>query len=624
MSKIDLHVHSKYSEEVSEQFLRKIGAAESFTEPEYIYRTAKERGMDFVTVTDHNRIDGALLLKEKHPRDVITGMEATAYFPEDGCKIHVLVYGLDEKEYAEIQRLRLNIYDLRDYLKMKNLAHSIAHATYSGSDKLNLEKLEKLILLFDVFEGINGGRSRMDNRLWMQVLRNLTPSHIEDLYRKYRIEPFSATPWVKGFTGGSDDHAGLFIANTFTESAAQTPAELLENLKNKGTAANGKHNDFQSFTFTILKLAYDIAKGKNGKRSITLINQVTEMVFEKKSLRFRDKLKVRLLRYLNRHKKDTTLRHLLELIEKFNSDRSLPVSRKLDLVYGTMGSISDDYLKQLSTSVTRHLEKGNIARLLKDVSASVTGLLLMAPFFGTLRHLCRGRSIIKDLAERFADILPAEKKKTLWFTDTVDQNNPAGASLSPIAEAAHANENLRIAVPLMPDEAKSVKLPYCVMQLPAAFTLVSDTAGIGALKVPSLLASLKMIYEYDPDEIYVSTFGTAGLLGILAARLLNVPCTAVFNEEYYAQIKGQIEAESINTLFDGYTKWFYSACDTITVPSAGQIALLEKKGLDPQRITVADMKALSLTLMNGITEFRNYVDEQEDNNDDYIGGNACA
>jgi predicted metal-dependent phosphoesterase TrpH len=63
MARVDLHVHSCFSEHPSEWFLKRIGARESYTPIEDVYRQAKSRGMSFVTLTDHNTIDGALQLK---------------------------------------------------------------------------------------------------------------------------------------------------------------------------------------------------------------------------------------------------------------------------------------------------------------------------------------------------------------------------------------------------------------------------------------------------------------------------------------------------------------------------------------------------------------------------------
>ena len=210
MIRADLHAHSKYSEHPSEWFLQRLGAQESYVEPEFIYKTAKSRGMDLVTITDHNRIEGSIILQHLHPDDTFTGVESTVYFPEDDCKVHILVYGLTERQFDDIQKIRTDIYEMRDFLRQENLAHAVAHATYAVNGKISIEHLEKLILLFDVFEGINGGREDIHNTVWLKTLSSLTPEHIARLYERYRIEPFSDTPWIKGFTGGGDDHAGLF------------------------------------------------------------------------------------------------------------------------------------------------------------------------------------------------------------------------------------------------------------------------------------------------------------------------------------------------------------------------------------------------------------------------------
>ena len=61
--KADLHLHSKYSDRPSEWFLRRIGAPECFSEPEDLYRHCRAHGMDFVTITDHNRVNDALTLE---------------------------------------------------------------------------------------------------------------------------------------------------------------------------------------------------------------------------------------------------------------------------------------------------------------------------------------------------------------------------------------------------------------------------------------------------------------------------------------------------------------------------------------------------------------------------------
>ncbi len=128
VSKADIHIHSKYSDRPSEWFLRRIGAPESYVESVELYQRVKERGMDFVTISDHNSIDGALQIA--HLSNAFISAEVTTYFPEDQCKVHCLVLGISEGLFREIQARRSNIYDLQEYLREQNIIHSIAHPLY--------------------------------------------------------------------------------------------------------------------------------------------------------------------------------------------------------------------------------------------------------------------------------------------------------------------------------------------------------------------------------------------------------------------------------------------------------------------------------------------------------------
>jgi hypothetical protein len=80
-------------------------------------------------------------------------------------------------------------------VREQGLAHSVAHATYSINNRLTFEQIEKLLLLFDSFEAINGSRSRYANEVFQRALNSLTPERMENLKLKYGFEPFSDTPW---------------------------------------------------------------------------------------------------------------------------------------------------------------------------------------------------------------------------------------------------------------------------------------------------------------------------------------------------------------------------------------------------------------------------------------------
>ncbi len=213
-SKADLHIHSKYSNRPSEWFLRKIGAPESFVEPKALYENCRRRGMDFVTISDHNTINGALEIADQ-PNTFIS-CEVTTYFPEDGCKIHFLVYGITEHWFHEIDALRPNIYELREYVLDNRIIHSVAHPLFRINDRLTIDHFEKLLLLFNRFEGINGSRCHRACALANAVMEQLTPEMITAMADRHGIEWHGDTPWKKTFTAGSDDHSGLYAANAFT------------------------------------------------------------------------------------------------------------------------------------------------------------------------------------------------------------------------------------------------------------------------------------------------------------------------------------------------------------------------------------------------------------------------
>ena len=116
--RIDLHCHSEASNKAAEVLLNAISCPECYSDPLDVHAQAKRRGMDFVTITDHDTIDGVTLLRERRA-DVLVGEEVTCWFPEDGCKLHLLVYGIDASQHAELQRRAESVYDVAEYIESR-------------------------------------------------------------------------------------------------------------------------------------------------------------------------------------------------------------------------------------------------------------------------------------------------------------------------------------------------------------------------------------------------------------------------------------------------------------------------------------------------------------------------
>ncbi len=101
--KLDSHVHTRHSGQTSIYSLSLV-MRESYNTPAGVHRLARLRGMDLVTITDHDQVDGALSLA--HDEDVIVGCEVTAAFPDAGVRVHLNVLALSERQYREM------LYDL--------------------------------------------------------------------------------------------------------------------------------------------------------------------------------------------------------------------------------------------------------------------------------------------------------------------------------------------------------------------------------------------------------------------------------------------------------------------------------------------------------------------------------
>ncbi len=578
MAKADLHVHSKYSERPSEWFLQRLGAAESYIDPEVVYSMAKQRGMDFVTITDHNRIEGSVLLKEKYD-DVFTGVEVTTYFPEDMCKIHILVYGLSEDEFNIIQNIRTNIYDLRDFIQERQLAYSVAHATYSVNGKISVSHLEKLILLFDVFESINGGRNRLNNERWTRILSSLTPGDIDRLRKKHDITPISDDPWIKAFTGGSDDHAGLFTGKTFTVARASTPEEFLYNIRTKKINASGRHNDYQGLAFTVYKIAYQFSRQKSRDIPKSFIQNINELIFNDKPSSFRERFTMRRLRSRKDFRENPIKLHMLELVESLRENGFTDIEEKLGLVYDKITDVSDEFFRIVFRSFEKNVKRGNLEGIIKSVSSSLPGIFLSLPFFTTLSHMYQGRELMAQLEKQYLPDLDDNKKKILWFTDTLGDLNGVAATINETGWVAyHRNRDIRL-VTSVPENVP-VEMPPGTINLESLYSFPLPYYESLTMRIPSVLKAIKDLSEYEPDEIYISTPGPIGLLGLLVARLLQVKCTGVYHTDFTMQVSRLVDDSGISSMVEAFTKWFYTSMDTIAVPTIEYMDLLESRGFD--------------------------------------------
>ena len=128
-SRADMHVHSTASELSKLGIQRSLRLPECATPPEEVYELAKRRGMDFVTITDHDTIAGAQTLADLP--DTFISEELTASFKGEPQAVHVLCYGITPDDHDWLQAHNDDVNGCAEYLHSHGITAALAHPFYA-------------------------------------------------------------------------------------------------------------------------------------------------------------------------------------------------------------------------------------------------------------------------------------------------------------------------------------------------------------------------------------------------------------------------------------------------------------------------------------------------------------
>jgi predicted metal-dependent phosphoesterase TrpH len=226
--KADLHVHSYHSGYNHDlPFLR---SRDCFTPPEVVYRTAKARGMDLVTITDHDSIDGCLELLDRHPDlpDFIIGEEISCWLPgatgAAPIEVHLGAYGMTERAHREIQPLRGNAWEVIAYLREARIFFALNHLFHFYRGQIPMPEYLALLEVVPALETRNGAMLPAHNVLVEQILAG-------------RV---AAGGTRHAITAGSDAHTPRRIGRTWTEAPGVSREEFLANLAAGRASVHGQ------------------------------------------------------------------------------------------------------------------------------------------------------------------------------------------------------------------------------------------------------------------------------------------------------------------------------------------------------------------------------------------------
>jgi glycosyltransferase involved in cell wall biosynthesis len=602
MSLCDLHIHSRFSARSEEWLFRRFDFPDSYTDPRKLYRLLRKRGMDYVTITDHDTIDGNLEIAGLD--HTFISEEVTTHFPQDLCKLHLLVWGISEAQHAEIASLRENIYDLQSYLQKEAISHSVAHPLYSINGKLEASHLERLILLFKHFEGINGLRDALLSVLARELLGGLTPEKIEELANRHNLQPTHPEPWKKILTGGSDDHGGKFVASAYTETPrARTATEFLQHVqrgdcKPRGEGgtplalSHGFYNTVSCFIqdrfterlgpsallletmfsrfmegrdpteFTLREKAHFIAQGVMSGKIFELAKPANVSLWKGLSKHFaRPKVKAQLAREMAGVKEPERRTFLMANL----------VCEQLAFRF------FEKFVQQIRT--------GNVIESMQALSGIAPIVVLLSPYIYGFHSQAPSRKWLREIFLQMTGTIPTalQNRKRAWFTDTLEDVNGVANTIRKMTAAGIAAGEKLIVVTSRRDLTVD-DIPIKNFRPIGEFEL--PEYELQRLSFPPIMQILDYVQREQFTEIIISTPGPMGLTALLAAKMLNLQTSGIYHTDIPEYVRILTDDRFLESLAWSYMHWLYGQVDTVFVNSEQYRKCWIDRGFAPEKLKI--------------------------------------
>ncbi len=536
LSRADLHCHSTASQESRLGVQRALGLPECATPPEEVYSLAKRRGMDFVTITDHDTIDGVARIADRP--DVFVSEELTARFRGEPQAVHVLCYGITRDDHDWLQAHAGDVEVVAAYLRENEIACALAHPFYAVAAPLQARHRRRLARLFDVWEVRNGARAPELNQ----------PAAV-----------YVDTHGGIG-VGGSDDHAGVDIGRTWTQTpAATTPGEFLGWIRAGCASAHGEQGSAAKWAHAAMALAVR-ALGCSGDAPAPDPAAVLRMV--ERVMTEGDARSGPMGSDLCPEDARALLHAWLDAVDLRIGERDLLALLQSD-------GFSHAGLERRARRRHERRLRDAVERLaLDDLFGACCAAIPYAP---AAAFLAREKG-------RIGPPRDGEPTRVALVADGIGSMHGVTHTLEEIRERG------------VPGYEVEVVGTDCAVdrRLSAAAELdVPCYAGL-RIGVPSLPAVVEALAEGRYDLVHVCAPGPAGVAAVAVAKLLGLPLAGSYHTELsaYAAIRAAgadgiagLHPTEVAQVVEGALSAFYGACDIVLSPSAASDARLAELGV---------------------------------------------
>jgi len=546
----DLHCHSTASQLSKLGVQRALGLPECATPPQEVLELALARGMDFVTITDHDTIAGVLEIA--HDPRVFTSVELTCWFREEPQAVHVLIYGIDPDRFADLQAISNCVESVAEYLHEHEIACALAHPFYAVEAPLTPRHRRRLAQLFPVWEVRNGSRAKELN----------LPAFVY-------VETHGGTG-----IGGSDDHAGVDIGRTWTETPrAGTPAEFLAHLRAGRAKAGGDQGSAAKWAHAAMALAVRSLDHDSDAHAheapdpaavFTIVDRIMREGEARRGAMGADLEPADARALLRAWLDAVNLGHLssADLLAAMQD----PEFRHRDL-FRRARRTHERKLAQCVEDVVdglgRHGAKG-----LAPVAAQLFDALVPAiPYVPATAFLGKEKGKVAPARED-------EPRRVALVADGVGGMHGVTHTLQ---ELRHRG------VPGFEVEIVSTDLIADRRMSAVAEVEIPFYAGLN-VGVPSLPAIVEALAEGRYDLVHLCSPGPAGVAALLTARVMDLPVLGSYHTELGAYAGLRSADPMLEAFAQGAMAMFYSQCEVVLSPSEASDAVLDGLGIEAGRV----------------------------------------
>ncbi len=544
-TRADMHVHSTASELSKLGVQRSVQLPECATPPEEVYELAKRRGMDFVTITDHDTIVGALALD--HLPDTFISEELTVWFKGEPQAVHVLCYGISPEDHDWLQAHNDDVEACAEYLHHHDITAALAHPFYAVEAPLTAVHRRRLAELFPIWETRNGSRAKELN----------LPAFVY-------IETHGGIA-----IGGSDDHAGLDIGRTFTETPpANTPEEFLEHIREGRVAAHGDQGSAAKWTHAAIALAIrSFRVCTDGQRpDPAAVLKIVERVLREGEAR-----RGATAGDLGPQDAAALMRAWLEAM-----DLGIGEGNLVELLQEGELSHPDLYRRgcriherRLATAVQGIV---TASRDGSDLDPGRAALELFDACLPAIPYAAAGAFLGREkfkLARADSD-----RPRVALVTDGLGGMHGVTHTIQQIRERGVRGFDVEV-IGTDPDLDRRLS---AVAEVDIPFY-----AGL-KVGVPSLPAVVDALAEGRYDLIHLSAPGPTGIAAWMLARVLNVPLVGSYHTELAAYAGLRTGRPELELLATGLLAKFYGSCGLVLSPSSATDERLRALGISSERI----------------------------------------